>query len=135
MVMEGCIQCLFFHLNRMQKNPTQIPLVRTLLGGWRIVWELCSFHLLCVLCHRNLLLHFNDKVLEPLTPYAPFLLVILWSPRAETPHLPHHPPSQLFSNWPYEWLQNTHSASLPEGPKFKPLLNLRLFLQLNGKRD
>lgn len=68
-----------FHLNHMQKK--QIPLVSTLLGGWRIVWEPSSFHLLCVLCHRNLLLHFNDKVLQPLTPYAAFLLVILWSPK------------------------------------------------------
>lgn len=25
MVMEGCIQCLFFHLNRMQKKPKTDP--------------------------------------------------------------------------------------------------------------
>lgn len=63
------------------KAITPIPLVSTLVGGWRIVWELSSFHLLRILCHQELLLHFNDKVAEPLTlrplrflPFSDFML-------------------------------------------------------------
>lgn len=35
-------------------------------------------------------------------PYE-LLSAILWSPRAESLHSPHHPPSRPPSNWPYEW--------------------------------
>lgn len=63
------------------KAITLIPLASTLVGGWRIVWELSSFHLLLILCHQELLLHFNDKVVEPLTlrplrflPFSDFML-------------------------------------------------------------
>lgn len=56
----GTLTMFVFHLNHMQQNP-HTP---GILGGWRIVWEVSSFHLLCVLCHRNLFISMT-KIWSP----------------------------------------------------------------------
>lgn len=67
---------------------------------------------------------------SPLVPYAPFLSVILCSPRAESLHPPHHPPSQLCSNWPYDGFRRV--LLLPSQKDSN--LNLTLFM-VKWRRD
>lgn len=112
--------CLSFTLQMHSTNP-HTPGVHTYSqggGGW---FARATLSLPLSTCYVSFVIGISCFISmtkfqgpSPCTPNAPSHSVILWSPRAESLHAPHHPPSQLCSNCPYEWPQMNPYASSPK---------------------